>query len=97
MFPLCFEGVRQHQLDGLREPRSRQHCRVDLAWDQLPCALRADHTAVLNHHLAAQHGEDWPAVDLPAFPDAVVADVEVRHAEHLVDAGVDEDEVRITA
>src|SRR4249919_655010 len=79
------------------EPWSREHRRVDLAWDQLPGALRADHTTILHHDLAPQHGEDGPALDLPTFPDAVIANVEVRHAQHLMDAGVDKDNVRITA
>src|SRR5437870_1680220 len=74
-----------------------QHPRIDLAWDQLPCALRANHPAILYHYLAAQHGEDRPAVDLPTFPDTVVADVEVRHAQHLVERGINEDDIGIAA
>ena len=79
------------------EPRPREHPRVNLAWDELSSALRADHTTILHHDLAPQHGEDGPALDLPAFPDAVICNVEVRHAQYLMHAGVDEDKIRIAA
>ena len=65
--------------------------------DELSSALRADHTTVLHHDLAPQHGEDGPALDLPAFRDAVIGNVEVRHAQYLVEAGINEDNVCIAA
>src|SRR5215510_16119387 len=36
-------------------------------------------------------------MDLPSLPDAVVADMEIRHAEPSVDAGVDEHNVGVAA
>src|SRR4029450_50014 len=89
--PRQFGGAIAVCMRGLArtvEPRSCEHRRIDLAWDELASALRADHTTVLHHDLAPQHGEDGPALDLPAFPDAVITDVEVRHAQYLVEAGI---------
>src|SRR6266403_258746 len=53
--------------------------------------------AVIRDHLAAQDGDDGPAHHRPAFPRAVVRDVEVFLGERLPDRGVDQREVRVAA
>src|SRR5437016_4494856 len=74
-----------------------QDLLADLSGQKSAVRGAAEKLAVIGYHLAPQDGDDGPARHLPAFPRAVVRDVEVVLGKRLLDRGVDQREVRVAA
>src|SRR6266511_1611210 len=74
-----------------------QDPRVDLAREELAIGGAAEQLAVIGDDAPAENGDDGPARDLPAFPGAVVGDVEIVLRERLPDARVDDCEIGVAA
>src|SRR5262249_4146543 len=79
------------------ERRTPQHPWIDLAGHELTVAGRAQQLAVRDHDFAAQYHRHRPALDLPAFPGAIVPHVQVSHAQRLLDRRIDDGDVGVAA
>src|SRR5215470_1097272 len=99
--------IRPDRASTTARPRSRwrpvladgpfAHGHVDLSRQPAAIGGTAEQPAPLGDDPAAQDRRGRPARHPPAFPRAVVADVEVLPRESLVHRGIDEDEVGVTA
>src|SRR5256886_8168699 len=84
--------VRPSSADGTLEQR-----RVDLAGSETAIARAPQQAPAVGDDLASEDRGHRPAGHLPALPGAVIAHVEVLARQRLVDRGVDEHEVGVTA
>src|SRR6266545_7836097 len=88
----ALRSVRRSSADGALEQRP-----VDLAGSETAIARAPQQAAAVGDDLAAEDRGPRQAGHLPALPGAVIAHVEVLARQRLVDPGVDEHEVGVTA
>src|SRR5262245_3666538 len=87
-----------HCLAGTCSERwAPQYSWIYLAGHELSVGRRAQQLAVGHHYLPSQDHRRRPALDLPALPGRIVPDVQVGHAQRLLDGRIDDGDVGVAA
>src|SRR5262245_59643134 len=75
------------------ERRAPQHSVIEFASHELSVGGRTQQLAVGYHYLPSQDHRRRPALDLPAIPGRIIPDVQVGHAQRLLDRRIDDGDV----
>jgi len=69
-----------------------------VSFEPLPIRGTPHQLAMVDNHLATQHGDHWISQTIKTLPDAVVGiGVEIVERERFVQGGIDEHEIRVAA
>ena len=85
-------GGRTNISPGLTS-RFVENVRGNSSGDKLAVIQVAEELSVFHHHLAFQKSSHRPSANVPAFPDAVVTQVQIDQGQGFLNAGVDEHDV----